>query len=113
MKKYIIKESEDFELKFKEYSEKIKKLTPIIKKMYEVRFKDNLIKVEVSSKLVNYASNSFTGRATVISLYFDDKFNNLMKQEVYRMIRDNFDIPLFEYGVPLSIETYRLKWERY
>jgi hypothetical protein len=113
MKRKLLVESEDFVEKYNKYSNKILKLLPIIEKMIRSKFEDTLVKVKISTKLVNYASDSFTGRSTVISLFFDENLNNDIKKEVYDLIIGYFGIPMLEYGVPLSVELYKLKWERY
>jgi hypothetical protein len=113
MKRKLLLESEDFVKKYNYYSDKITKLLPSIEKLIKSKFKDILVEVELSTKMVNYASDSFTGRETVISLFFDENLNHEIKKEIFEVIIDYFDIPIFEYGVPLSLELYKLKWERF
>jgi len=87
---------------------RIDKLLPIMIQLFEEKFGDELVKIEVDDKKVHYGNELYSTTIKNLKFFFSDKAKQNYKKEILRDINSFFGIDITYYGVPLYVEVYKM-----
>ena len=88
--------------------EHIDKMLPIMIQLFEEKFGDELVKIEVDDKKVHYGNELYSTTIKNLKFFFSDKAKQNYKKEILRDINSFFGIDITYYGVPLYVEVYKM-----
>jgi phage pi2 protein 07 len=92
----------------KEY---VEKLLPKILKYFKIKYKDELLKIDVESTFVKFGEENLLLDIPRLEFYFNQSLIN-RAQDIKNDLKDVFDIDLNRYGYPLGIRVYEQTWKR-
>ena len=87
---------------------RIDKLLPIMIQLFEEKFGDELVKIEVDDKKVHYGNELYSTTIKNLKFFFSDEAKQNYRKEIYRDINSFFGIDITYYGVPLYVEIYKM-----
>jgi hypothetical protein len=103
----------------KNYKERIERILPKIIEFFNVKFGDELVKIEVEEKGSHYGNEGFSIKKPSLQFYFNftEKerymdWGRLHKREIYNDLKSYFNIDVAYYGTPLEFEIYKMMWEK-
>ena len=88
--------------------EHIDRILPLMIKLFEEKFGDDLVKIEVDDKKVQYGNELYSTTIKNLKFFFSDKAKQNYRKEIYRDINSFFGIDITYYGVPLYVEIYKM-----
>jgi len=88
--------------------EHIDKMLPIMIQLFEEKFGDELVKIEVDDKKVHYGNELYSTTIKNLKFFFSDEAKQNYRKEIYRDINSFFGIDITYYGVPLYVEIYKM-----
>jgi len=88
--------------------EHIDKMLPIMIQLFEEKFGDELVKIEVDDKKVHYGNELYSTTIKNLKFFFSDEVKQNYRKEIYRDINSFFGIDITYYGVPLYVEIYKM-----
>lgn len=115
-KKWFLKEDESDEMSAGNMTKEIKRqekyiaqILPRLIKYFKVKYKDELVKIEVESVPVGFGHANYKTDIPRLEFYFENSLVN----RVYDIMEDlrNFDIDMSAYGTPLRIRIYEHTWK--
>jgi hypothetical protein len=92
----------------KEY---VQKILPKILKYFKIKYKDELLKIDVESVFVKFAEENLVLDIPRLEFYFNQSLIN-RAQDIKNDLKDVFDIDLIRYGYPLGLRVYEQTWKR-
>lgn len=115
-KKWFLKEDESDEMSAGDMTKEIKRqekyiaqILPKLIKYFKIKYKDELVKIEVESVPVGFGHANYKTDIPRLEFYFENSLVN----RVYDIMEDlrNFDIDMSAYGTPLRIRIYEHTWK--
>jgi hypothetical protein len=92
----------------KEY---VQKILPKILKYFKIKYKDELLKIDVESVFVKFGEENLVLDIPRLEFYFNQSLIN-RAQDIKNDLKDVFDIDLIRYGYPLGLRVYEQTWKR-
>ena len=101
--------AEDITKEIKRKEKYIEQILPKLIKYFKVKYKDELVKIEIESVPVGFGHANYLTEIPRLEFYFENSLVN----RVYDIMEDlrNFDIDMSAYGTPLRIRIYEHTWK--